>query len=118
MKVAITSTGTTPQQRVDPRFGRARQFIIMDTESGEYQSVDNIQNFNAPQGAGVQAAQNVVDRGVEAVVTGDCGPKAFRVLSAANVQIFSGVDGTVEEAFEQFKKGELKQAASAGDGGW
>ena len=109
MKVAITSKGKNLQDQVDPRFGRARQFIIIDTENDGYESVDNTKNLNAAQGAGIQAAQNVANKGVKAVITGHCGPKAFRTLSAANIGVYSGADGTVEDAFGQYKRGELEK---------
>ena len=119
MKVAISAQGNTPQDRVDPRFGRARQFIIMDTENDGYESVDNTQNLNAAQGAGIQAAQNVVNKGAKVVITGHCGPKAFRTLSAANIGVYSGADRTVEDAFGLYKRGELEKINDADvEGHW
>jgi predicted Fe-Mo cluster-binding NifX family protein len=113
MKVAITAQGTTLDAQVDSRFGRAKYFAVMDTEQDTFDCIDNGQNLNAAQGAGIQAAQNVADLNVDALITGHCGPKAFRTLSAANVKIFVGASGTVREAFEMYKNGELKQADQA-----
>lgn len=107
MKVAITSQGEKMDSMVDERFGRARWFIVVDTETGEYQAVSNEQNLNASHGAGIQAAENVCRYGVEAVITGHCGPKAFRALNAAGIKIFTGAEGTVSETLDKFKKGEL-----------
>lgn len=107
MKVAITSQGEKMDSMVDERFGRARWFIVVDTETGEYQAVSNEQNLNASHGAGIQAAENVCRYGVEAVITGHCGPKAFRALNAAGIKIFTGAKGTVSETLDKFKKGEL-----------
>ena len=119
MKVAITSTGDTPQDRVDLRFGRAQKFVIMNTEEDGFQAVDNSRNLNAAQGAGIQAAQNVVNAGVGAIVTGHCGPKAYRALTAARVEIYLGAEGTVKEMFEKYKRGELEKAAGSDvDGHW
>ena len=77
MKVIVTSQGRELNSPVDPRFGRAKYFIVVDTETGDLSAADNSQNLNALQGAGIQAATNVIDAGAEAVVTGHVGPKAF-----------------------------------------
>jgi predicted Fe-Mo cluster-binding NifX family protein len=74
--------------------------------------VDNTQNLNAAQGAGVQAAQKVAELHVDAVITGHCGPKAFRVLDAAGIKVYLGVDGTVKDAVEMFKTGKFLEAKS------
>ena len=113
MKIIITSEGPGLDSRVDPRFGRAKHFVLVDTETGEFSAHDNAQNLNAPQGAGIQAAQTVARLGAEAVLTGHVGPKAFTTLQAANVTIYTGVLGTVKEAIEQFKSGQLTPAAKA-----
>jgi predicted Fe-Mo cluster-binding NifX family protein len=113
MKIAVTAQGPTLESEVDLRFGRARYFIVADTETGEFQAVDNEQNLNAAQGAGVQAAQLVAAQGVEALLSGHCGPKAFQVLTAGGIKIFNGAAGTVADAIEQFKAGELTEADGA-----
>ncbi len=104
---------------VDERFGRAKWFIVVDTETGEYQAVSNEQNLNAGQGAGIQAAENVSRYDVEAVITGHCGPKAFRTLKAAGIKIFIGAGGTASETLDKFKRGELAETAGADvEGHW
>jgi predicted Fe-Mo cluster-binding NifX family protein len=113
MKIIITSQGTSLESAVDPRFGRAKYFILADTESGEFSAHDNAQNLNAPQGAGIQAGQVVARLGAEAVLTGHIGPKAFTTLQAANIAIYTGVSGTVKGAIEQFKGRGLEPAAGA-----
>jgi len=119
MKIAVTSQGPELQSRVDPRFGRASSFIVLDTDTGEFAVHDNVQNVNAAQGAGIQAGRTVVDLGVEAVLTGNVGPKAFATLQAADVKVYSGVSGTVKEAVERFKAGELGPADKADvEGHW
>ena len=110
MKVAITSTGETVDSPVDPRFGRAAKFIVFDTETSESQVVDNSQNLNAVQGAGIQAAESVSRLGVECIITGHCGPKAFRGLQAAGIKVVLGAEGTVDEAIKKFMAGELTAA--------
>ena len=112
MKVVVTSQGTEMDSETDPRFGRANCFIVVDTDTGTHQVVDNIENLNAAQGAGIQAAQAVANLQAEAVLTGHCGPKAFRVLNEAGIKIYVGVEGTVRTAVEKLKAGEYKVADS------
>ncbi len=113
MKIALSANGTDLSAQLDPRFGRARHFVIFDSETGEIDVVDNEQNLDLPQGAGIQAGQTIVRNGADVLITGNCGPKAFRVLQSANVQIFVGVDGTLEEVLDRFKAGELEPAREA-----
>ncbi len=108
MKLIITSQGMDPADAVDPRFGRARYFILFDTDSEEFKVLDNADQVEASQGAGVQAAQNVVNSGAEILLTGACGPKAFEVLSAASIKIYSGIKGTVQEAVQAWRQNELE----------
>ena len=119
MKVAVTSQGPDLSSQVDPRFGRARYFIVVDTDSGEFTAHDNTKNVDAVQGAGIQAGRTVVDLGVAAVITGHVGPKAFGTLQAANVKVYPGASGTVKEAVEKFKAGRLELADKANvEGHW
>jgi predicted Fe-Mo cluster-binding NifX family protein len=113
VKIAISSSGQTPGSQVDPRFGRAAFFIVVDTDTGAFEAHDNLQNLNAAQGAGIQAARCVVDLGAGTVLTGHVGPKAFAALQAAGVKIFVGAAGTVREAVEQYKAGQLDEASEA-----
>jgi predicted Fe-Mo cluster-binding NifX family protein len=108
MKVAITSSGTNLQSNVDPRFGRCPYYIIYDTESDSFEALENKSRL-AGGGAGIQAAQTISDMKAKALITGNVGPNAFRVLSAASIKIYSGVTGTIKDAIEKFKKGEYKQ---------
>lgn len=112
MKVAVTAQGKDLDAQVDPRFGRASGFVVVDTETDNFAYVDNSQNVNAAQGAGIQAAQAVINQGVDALVTGHCGPNAFRTLSQGGVKVYVGAQGTVREAIEKLKAGELKEADS------
>jgi predicted Fe-Mo cluster-binding NifX family protein len=110
MKIAVTSQGKDLGSAVDPRFGRARWFIIYDAETDGFEAVDNEQNVNAMQGAGIQAGRQLVDHGAKVLLTGHCGPNAFRTLQAAGIQVVVGVEGTVSEAIERFKRQELTTA--------
>ncbi len=110
MKIAVSARGDSLDAAVDPRFGRAAKFVLVDTETEDVTSIDNTQNLNAPQGAGIQSAQAVSHLEPEVVLTGHCGPKAFRTLQAAGIQVAIGASGTVAEAIEQYKAGKLSAA--------
>ncbi|PQP34910.1 dinitrogenase iron-molybdenum cofactor biosynthesis protein [Desulfobacteraceae bacterium SEEP-SAG9] len=110
MKVAITSSGKDLTSEVDPRFGRAAYFIIIDPETMENEVVANTQNLNLAQGAGIQAGKTIVDNNVDVVITGNCGPKAFRVLQSANIKTITGVSGRIVDVIARFKDGTLQAA--------
>ncbi len=119
MKVAFTTSGETPDAALDSRFGRALNFLVFDLDTGGHELVDNQQALDSPQGAGIQAAETVVRSGAECLVTGHCGPKAFRVLKAAGVKVYTSDKLTVAEALEAFKTGTLPPLASADvEGHW
>ncbi|MBN1392900.1 MAG: NifB/NifX family molybdenum-iron cluster-binding protein [Sedimentisphaerales bacterium] len=110
MKIAVTSTGKTLDSQVDPRFGRAACFIVVDTETMEFSVIEN-ESVAAAGGAGISSAKAVIDAGAEAILTGNCGPNAERTLTAAGVKLYTGATGTVAEAVELFKSGKLTEAA-------
>ena len=119
MKVAVASKGSEVSAPVDPRFGRARYFLVVDTETGECRASDNSANANASQGAGIQAGRNVVELGVDAVIAEHVGPKAFATLQASGVVIYTGASGTVADAVDQWKAGQLTPADTANvEGRW
>ncbi|MBN2345255.1 MAG: NifB/NifX family molybdenum-iron cluster-binding protein [Candidatus Aminicenantes bacterium] len=113
MKIAFSTSGHDLDAPIDVRFGRAPKFLIYDLESGNFTVIDNQQNLNASQGAGIQSAETVARSGAKALVSGHCGPNAFRVLKAAGVKIYNSDAATVAEALEKFKAGELKEAGGA-----
>jgi len=108
MKVVITSKGTTMEDAVDPRFGRCGTFLLAGTDSDEVRAVSN-DAAALGGGAGVQAAQSVVDLGAEAVITGQLGPNSAQVLQAAGISVYVDASGSVQEALEAFKAGRLKE---------
>ncbi len=119
MKLAISSSGSALDAAVDQRFGRAESFIIYDTDTGAFKVIDNEQNLNAAQGAGIQSAQHVVNAGAEALITGHTGPKAFKVLQAGKIAIYLTGPATVSGAIEAWKAGTLEQITSADvEGHW
>ena len=99
MKIAVSATGTGLDAQVDPRFGRCQYFIIIDPDTMEFEAVANSAAM-AGGGAGVSAAQMVAGKGVDAVLTGNCGPNAFAVLGSAGIKVMVGVTGTVQDAVQ------------------
>ena len=119
MKIAVTATGKDMDSAIDPRFGRAAYFIIVDSETMEFKLVENAQNLNLPQGAGIQAGKTIIENNAQLLITGNCGPKAFKVLQSAEIKIIIGAGGLVKDAVEQYKKGELKPVDTANvEGHW
>jgi predicted Fe-Mo cluster-binding NifX family protein len=119
MKIAFTTSGDNLDASLDSRFGRAPRFLVYDLDSGTFEVIDNQQNLNAAQGAGIQSAEKVARLGASHVVIGHCGPKAFRVLRAAGIKIFNSDAPTVAAALEQYRAGELAEAKLADvEGHW
>jgi predicted Fe-Mo cluster-binding NifX family protein len=108
MKIAASSPGQTLDDAVDPRFGRAPFFLIIDPETLAYETLPN-PNIELGGGAGIQSAQLMSERGVTVVLTGNCGPNAFRTFGAAGIQVITGVSGTVREAVEAYRAGRLTE---------
>ena len=119
MKIAVTAKAPHLDAEVDPRFGRAAHILIVDTETMDFEAVDNSENINAFRGAGIQAAGMVCDKGAQTMLTGYCGPKAFAVLEAAGVKVANDFTGTVRQAVEDFKNGNVIYAEQPNaDGHW
>jgi predicted Fe-Mo cluster-binding NifX family protein len=119
MKIAVSAQEGKPDSLVDPRFGRAKYFIVHDVESGSWDALDNNQNLQAAQGAGIQSASTVVNAGCTALISGHCGPKAFTALNKAGVAVYAVTGGTVRQAVDTFKRGELNKLEVADvDGHW
>jgi len=113
MKIAVPSQDVGLDAKIDMRFGRARCFIIADPDTWEFEAVDNKQNIQAAAGAGIQAAQIVADHGAEVLISGNCGPNAFRTLKAAGIKVFTGIDGTIKKVVNSYKAGKLQPAEGA-----
>ena len=112
MKIAITSTGKDLESQVDPRFGRCQYFVIIDPETMELEAVEN-ENAQLGGGSGIQAGQLMSQKDVKAVLTGHCGPNAFQTLSAAGIEIYTGVEGIVKVAVDQYWNGRLSPTGQA-----
>jgi len=112
MKIAISATGAGLEAEAEPRFGRCPYFIIADTETVGFEVMEN-SSAMAAGGAGISAAQAIAGKGVQAVLTGHCGPNAYEVLSAAGIQIITGVSGKVKDVIEAFQSGKFKASEQA-----
>ena len=110
MKIAISAMGATVDAEIDPRFGRCQYFIIIDPDTMNFEAIDNSAGMGSG-GAGISTAQLIAGKGVEAVLTGNCGPNAYQVLSAAGIKVITGVSGKVKDAIQSYKSGKL-QASS------
>jgi predicted DNA-binding protein (UPF0251 family)/predicted Fe-Mo cluster-binding NifX family protein len=110
MNIAVTARGPELSSEVDPRFGRARYLIVVNTKTGEFAAHDNAPSAEAGRGAGTQSGRHVVELGADALVTGRVGPRALATLREGDVAIFTGASGTVQDAVTQFKAGRLEPA--------
>jgi len=107
MKIAITATAASLDADIDPRFGRCRYFVIADPDTMEFEALEN-SGAIAGGGVGVSAAQMIAGKGVEAVLTGNCGPNAYQILSAAGIKVITGVVGKVQGGIQGYKSGKFK----------
>jgi predicted Fe-Mo cluster-binding NifX family protein len=112
MKIAISSTGKDLNCQIDPRFGRCQYFLFVDPDTMEFEAAENT-GLMASGGAGVQAAQSVAQKGVEALITGNLGPNAASALSAAGIKVYLVPDGTVKDVIKGYKSGSLREASGA-----
>jgi len=110
MKIAVTATEPSLDARMDPRFGRCPYFLVVETDDGSFEAVEN-QSVSLGGGAGIQSAQLMADKGVQTVLTGNCGPNAYQTLAAAGIAVIVGCGGTVADVVEQFKAGQLNAAS-------
>jgi len=111
VKICVTASGNNLDASIDPRFGRATYLAIVDSESMAFETILNAA-AGAMGGAGIQAAQALAKKGVNVLITGNVGPNAFQALSAAGIKIITGASGTVREAVEKYKRGELTETGA------
>ncbi len=110
MNICITSMGPNLESEMDPRFGRCQYFLFVDPETMAFEAVEN-PNLAAAGGAGIQSAQLVANKGVEALITGQVGPNAYTTLQAAGIKILTGASGKIREVMEKYKKGQISSSA-------
>ena len=113
MRIAVTTQGNDLSAQIDSRFGRAPKFLVVDTETMRFDVVANAQSLDLAQGAGIQSAQNVLIHKPDVVLTGNCGPKAFRVLKASGVKVVVGVKGKIADAIRDYIDGKYAEATEA-----
>lgn len=111
MKIAFTVSGTDITAAMDPRFGRCAGFLVYDLDKDSF-TVNENRNIGAAQGAGIQSAEAVVRLGAKALITGSCGPKAFQVLRASGVRIYTTNAATAAEALALYRQGKLLEISS------
>lgn len=108
MKIAVSVEKPDLDAQMDPRFGRARYFLIVDSQNLSWKSLENSMSMDLAQGAGIQAAQNILRESPDVVLTGNCGPKAFKVLEAKGISVCVGVKGTAREAVQAYLEGRYR----------
>ena len=119
MKIAVTAQTNTPEGTIDTRFGRARWLMIYDEDLDSWEAIENVQNLQAAQGAGIQSAANIVNAGCGVLISGHCGPKAFDVFCRESVEVYTMTEGTAREAVDAYFGGVLNKLEKADvDGHW
>ena len=113
MRFAVTAHKPELSSPIDQRFGRARCLLIVDLPERTTTVIDNRQEMHAVRDAGLQAAKKVIDSQADALITGHCGPKAFRALATAGVTVYRVTDGSVAEALDRYDEGHLEAVANA-----
>lgn len=111
MKICVTAYSNDYDSQIDPRFGRCSFFVFVDPDSMRIEITPNMAS-GASGGAGIQAAQVLVNKNVDVLITGNVGPKAFGALSSSGIKIITGAQGSVRVAIEKYKKGELNITSS------
>ena len=112
MKIAVSATSNDLDGDVDQRFGRCKYFLLIDSENMDFKVIEN-ESIMASGGAGIKAAETIVNNGAEILITGNVGPNAFQTLSAGGIKIFTGASGAIKESIDQYKNGELKETEGA-----
>ena len=112
MRIAVTAQGADLDSAMDPRFGRCRNFVIVDSDSDKFEAFSN-ESVTASGGAGTQSAQFLANKGVGAVITGNVGPNAARALEAAGIKVYAAASGTVRDALRAYKAGKLSPISGA-----
>lgn len=113
MKIAISSTGEKINSLMDLRFGRCEYFQIYNTETKELKAINNT-GLTCSGGAGIAAAQQLIDENIDVVITGSLGPNAFKIISTAEIKAFKGVNTSTEILLEKLKSNELEEIKIAG----
>lgn len=108
MKITVSTRGKSLDSDMDPRFGRSAGFVLFDTDTGNTAYLDNSAQLDLAQGTGIKTAQMIVEAGTEALITGQMGPKAAKVLSRSGIKMYACQIGTVQDAIQALGRNELK----------
>ena len=112
MKICITAKEGNLDSGLDPRFGRAQNYIVYDTETKETKVIAN-ESIDVAGGAGTAAAQLMIKEGVKAVISGNFGPNAVTGLKALNIDIYTSQEEVISKVIEKFNSGKLVKVSSA-----
>lgn len=113
MKIALPALKNSMDAEIDDRFGRAKGFIVFDTDTGTFEWVSNQQSINSPQGAGIQSAKNVIDTGADVLIASNVGPKAYSVLKSAGIEVYLCGVKPISQIISEYKEGKLQKASAA-----
>jgi len=113
MKVAVSSLGTDLDAPVDLRFGRTQYYVLVESDDMAFETIQN-PHMSASGGAGIQAAQMMSNQGVQTVISGILGPNAYQTLQAIGIPMYQVTGGSIREAVEAFKAGQLNQITQPG----
>ncbi|NMA95865.1 MAG: diguanylate cyclase [Clostridiales bacterium] len=120
MKIAISSKGETLESTLDKRFGRCKYFLIKDTDTNEVEVIKN-EGVKSESGAAITATQQIIDRKVDVVITGNLGPNAFHLIDKADIKAYKSDEIVIQDALDRFNDGklpEIKKAGPASHGGF
>lgn len=115
MKIGVSAMAPSLDAEVDPRFGRCQYFVIVDPQTMEFEGLQN-SSAMAAGGAGISTAQMIANKGVQVILTGNCGPNAYQTLSAAGLQVITGAAGRIRDVVQAYKDGKFQPNAQANVG--
>ena len=113
MKIAISSTGKTIDDVMDSRFGRCNYFIIYDLDNDEYKAVEN-KGITSGHGAGIAAAQQILDENVDVVISGRLGPNSYRIIEGEGIAMLQADQGKIRDIINDYKENKLSHQKGAG----
>lgn len=114
MKIAISAVGKEKHSLMDPRFGRCEYFHIYDNKSNDYYIIEN-NGLNSSGGAGIAAAQQLLDEKIETIITGSLGPNAYNIIEKAKIKAYKGDNCRIVDLLEQLNKNQLLEITGAGE---
>ncbi|MHB8131802.1 MAG: NifB/NifX family molybdenum-iron cluster-binding protein [Mobilitalea sp.] len=114
MKIVVSATGKNKESNLDKRFGRCEYFQIFDMETKEMKVLVN-DGAKSSGGAGIAAASQVIEEGVDVIITGNLGPNAYELVEKAGIKAYSCDVVPVLDAIEMFQKKQLSEINIAGN---